>query len=537
MSKNLILDYEQVLDKLDLLCSKYDVIKEEEDLAVTKYGLPIKYYTVGSGNKEIVITGATHGAELVTTDFVLRLMDEMGNNKEDFKLDEYTFHIIPMLNPEGYLITSSAVRAKVPRDMDIDEAEKICKEYYIAYRKDDQEAIARRKNGEAPDRISIRHYQRMFSDVDYNCISEKYKDIRDSVKVIYDRYPDLPKGSIITWDANADGIDIQANTIHNYSAMHRAIYGMHSYGSNRYENIDCSHPGPMNCGMDVSVGFYETIETKVISNLLDRLYKKGTLVGYNNYHSTGGVIYHRPSHGGNGVKIEEDLYWQKIVNNVCLALLYRSDTYKNIKDIEGSKYNLKNGEDGSPTTTNDVFRMKYPADLLIELSGMGGNPIAPYGDIDGNYLNLINSNIDAFKGYIKSYEIVKKISDYIYKSIESIVVNHKLEDVELMNDVVKLVYEKAGDMMNEVNKLVKNNKIEDVYVKENNLSTKADSGELLAVVKKAIEANPKAVEDYKAGKKKAAGAMVGFVMKEMKGKCDPATANSMITEELDKMCN
>ena len=31
--------------------------------------------------------------------------------------------------------------------------------------------------------------------------------------------------------------------------------------------------------------------------------------------------------------------------------------------------------------------------------------------------------------------------------------------------------------------------------------------------------------------------MVGFVMKEMKGKCDPATANSMITEELDKMCN
>ena len=75
----------------------------------------------------------------------------------------------------------------------------------------------------------------------------------------------------------------------------------------------------------------------------------------------------------------------------------------------------------------------------------------------------------------------------------------------------------------------------EAYVKENNLSTKADSGELLSVVKKAIEANPKAVEDYKAGKKKAAGAMVGFVMKEMKGKCDPATANQMITEELDKM--
>ena len=69
-------------------------------------------------------------------------------------------------------------------------------------------------------------------------------------------------------------------------------------------------------------------------------------------------------------------------------------------------------------------------------------------------------------------------------------------------------------------------------VKENNLSTKADEGLLAEVIKKAIEANPKAVADYKAGKKKAVGAMVGFVMKEMKGKCDPATVNKMITEKL-----
>lgn len=101
------------------------------------------------------------------------------------------------------------------------------------------------------------------------------------------------------------------------------------------------------------------------------------------------------------------------------------------------------------------------------------------------------------------------------------------ESKEINNAVAKEVFEKVFS----------ENIDPEVYVKENNLSTKADSGELLAVVKKAIEANPKAVEDYKAGKKKAAGAMVGFVMKEMKGKCDPATANSMITEELDKMCN
>ena len=70
---------------------------------------------------------------------------------------------------------------------------------------------------------------------------------------------------------------------------------------------------------------------------------------------------------------------------------------------------------------------------------------------------------------------------------------------------------------------------------DNNLSTKADSGELEAVVKKAVEANPKAVEDILGGKGKAVGAIVGFVMKEMKGKCDPAEVNKMIAAEIEKL--
>lgn len=499
MSKNLILDYEQVNDKLKVICEKYEAIIKQDDLAVTKYGLPISYYTIGNGNKDIVITGATHGAELVTTDFMLRLMEEMGKKPEDFCLDEYRFHIIPMLNPEGYLITSSAVRTKIPRDMDIEDAESICKEYYLAYRSDDREAIARRKEKIEPDRISLKKYQRMFSDVDYTCISDKYSNIRESVKNIYSKYPDLPKGSIITWDANADGIDIQANSLYNYFDMLKkdvqkdsvlniddnnvnenkeiiydnlafrdAINNMHRYGSLRYENIETSHPGPMNCGMDPEVGFYETIETKTISNLLEKLYNRGTLAGYNNYHSTGGVIYHRPSYGGNGVMISDDLYWQKIINNVCLASLYKNDTYKNLSDVEKSRYGLVNGDSSGPTTTNDIFRMKYPADLLIELSGMGGNPIAPYGDIDGNYMNLMNSNIEAFKGYIKNYDIVKKVAEYLYKSIESTLLKFKgkVDDEETTNEVIKLIYEKAEEMMVEVNSLIKNKGIQDIYVKE-----------------------------------------------------------------------
>ena len=101
--------------------------------------------------------------------------------------------------------------------------------------------------------------------------------------------------------------------------------------------------------------------------------------------------------------------------------------------------------------------------------------------------------------------------------------------------LIKLLDSKEinGKVAKEVFELVFKEDIDpEVYVKENNLSTKADAGELEAVVEKAIEANPKAVEDIRAGKGKAIGAIVGFVMKEMKGKCDPGEVNKLISSKL-----
>ena len=45
---------------------------------------------------------------------------------------------------------------------------------------------------------------------------------------------------------------------------------------------------------------------------------------------------------------------------------------------------------------------------------------------------------------------------------------------------------------------------------------------------------PQSVIDYKNGKKKAMGYLVGQVMKAMKGKADPALVNQMLKEELEK---
>jgi len=60
----------------------------------------------------------------------------------------------------------------------------------------------------------------------------------------------------------------------------------------------------------------------------------------------------------------------------------------------------------------------------------------------------------------------------------------------------------------------------------------ADSGELEAIVAAAVEANPEASEQIRAGNQKAIGAIVGAVMKETKGRADGGEVNRLIRERL-----
>jgi aspartyl-tRNA(Asn)/glutamyl-tRNA(Gln) amidotransferase subunit B len=60
----------------------------------------------------------------------------------------------------------------------------------------------------------------------------------------------------------------------------------------------------------------------------------------------------------------------------------------------------------------------------------------------------------------------------------------------------------------------------------------AGAGELEGIVDRALEANPRAVEELKGGKQKAVGAIVGFVMRETKGRADGGEVNRLIRQKL-----
>ena len=72
----------------------------------------------------------------------------------------------------------------------------------------------------------------------------------------------------------------------------------------------------------------------------------------------------------------------------------------------------------------------------------------------------------------------------------------------------------------------------EAYVEEKGLKTVNDEGALRKTIEEVIAANPQSVEDYRNGKDKAIGFLVGQTMKAMKGKADPGMVNQILKELL-----
>lgn len=70
------------------------------------------------------------------------------------------------------------------------------------------------------------------------------------------------------------------------------------------------------------------------------------------------------------------------------------------------------------------------------------------------------------------------------------------------------------------------------YVEEKGLKVVSDEGALKSAIEAILAANPQSVEDYRNGKEKAMGFLVGQAMRSMKGKADPGAVNRILKELL-----
>lgn len=80
--------------------------------------------------------------------------------------------------------------------------------------------------------------------------------------------------------------------------------------------------------------------------------------------------------------------------------------------------------------------------------------------------------------------------------------------------------------------MVETGKAPEDIVKEKGLVQISDESAIIKLCEEAIAENPKAVEEFKSGKERALGALVGAVMKKSKGKANPPLVNKILKEKL-----
>jgi aspartyl-tRNA(Asn)/glutamyl-tRNA(Gln) amidotransferase subunit B len=82
--------------------------------------------------------------------------------------------------------------------------------------------------------------------------------------------------------------------------------------------------------------------------------------------------------------------------------------------------------------------------------------------------------------------------------------------------------------------LIENGGDAEQIVKDKGLVQISDEGTLLKIIAEVLDANPKSVEDFKDGKSKAVGFLVGQLMKATKGQANPQLVNQLLQQELQK---
>ena len=74
----------------------------------------------------------------------------------------------------------------------------------------------------------------------------------------------------------------------------------------------------------------------------------------------------------------------------------------------------------------------------------------------------------------------------------------------------------------------------ETIIKEKGLKQVSNEDEILKVVLEVLDENPQSIEDFKNGKDRALGFMVGQVMKKSKGQANPKMASDLLTKELSE---
>ncbi|HDC8049856.1 TPA: Asp-tRNA(Asn)/Glu-tRNA(Gln) amidotransferase subunit GatB [Staphylococcus aureus] len=162
---------------------------------------------------------------------------------------------------------------------------------------------------------------------------------------------------------------------------------------------------------------------------------------------------------------------------------------------------------------------------------------------DAHVLTLTKEMSDFFESTIEHGADVKLTSNWLMGGVNEYLNKNQVEllDTKLTPEnlagMIKLIED--GKMSSKIAKKVfpelaaKGGNAKQI-MEDNGLVQISDEATLLKFVNEALDNNEQSVEDYKNGKGKAMGFLVGQIMKASKGQANPQLVNQLLKQELDK---
>ena len=223
-------------------------------------------------------------------------------------------------------------------------------------------------------------------------------------------------------------------------------------------------------------------------------------------------------------------------------------------DVSGKTFSMRDKEDAQdyryfPDPDLVVIKLseEYIQNIKKELPELPESRKERYlkeynlSEKDANIITASKYLSDLFEGAIKVCNNPKAVNNWIISDISRILNETETEPIEIpfdSNQLGKLVILiDKGTISSSIGKkvleeLFENPRDPEEIIKEKGWIQISDEGAIREVVKKVLEANPKSIEDYKAGKEKALGFLVGQAMKETKGQANPKMLNKLFLEEI-----
>ncbi|MDQ1147928.1 aspartyl-tRNA(Asn)/glutamyl-tRNA(Gln) amidotransferase subunit B [Bacillus sp. SORGH_AS 510] len=162
---------------------------------------------------------------------------------------------------------------------------------------------------------------------------------------------------------------------------------------------------------------------------------------------------------------------------------------------------------------------------------------------DAKVLTVTKEMADLFEATVAGGADAKLASNWIMGDVSAYLnaEGKELDQVALtpegLASMIKLI--ENGTISSKIAKtvfkeLIENGGDAEQIVKDKGLVQISDEGTLLKIIAEVLDANPKSVEDFKDGKSKAVGFLVGQLMKATKGQANPQMVNQLLQQELQK---